>query len=248
MMKKTNTAKEKNAERPSLHNRILRDVKEKILSGTWPPGHQIPFEITMATEYGCSRMTVNKALTQLSREGILERNKKRGTFVKAPQSVSAAFEITNIQKEVEDSGESYSYKLLHDAFRSASELEAQLLGLKKLRNIRSLTCLHSANDRPFCFEQRIVNVNAAPQIEQVKFENTSPGAWMLSNIPWNSAKHQIIATSATEDVARMLKIALGDACLVIERRTQNKRGYITWARLTYAGEQHRLVTNFTPAD
>ena len=60
----------------SLHERILNDVREKIVSGTWPPGFRIPFETDMAKDYGCSRMTVNKALTQLARYGLLERARK----------------------------------------------------------------------------------------------------------------------------------------------------------------------------
>ena len=248
MTAKAKIANGQRAGKPSLHNRILRDVQEKILSGAWPQGHRIPFETDMATQYGCSRMTVNKALTQLSRAGLLERNKKWGTFVKAPQSVSAALEITDIQKEVEDAGKRYDYKLLGDELHIASELEVQLLDLGTATKVRSLTCLHSANDRPFCFEERVVNIGVAPEIEHVLFENLSPGAWMFSNIPWNSAEHQIIATSATEEVAEILDITLGDACLVVERKTQNETGYVTWARLTYAGEQHRLVANFTPAN
>lgn len=217
------------------------------MSGAWPPGHRIPFETDMAAEYGCSRMTVNKALTQLSRAGLLERNKKWGTFVKAPQTVSAALEITNIQKEVEDAGKTYGYQLILDEMRLASELEAQLLDLGETTRIRAITCLHLANGSAFCFEERIVNLRAAPKLEEAQFQDSSPGAWMFSNVPWNSAEHQIIAASASEELAKHLDITLGDACLVVERKTQNDKGYATWARLSYAGEQHRLIANFTPA-
>ena len=51
----------------SLHQRILADISERILSGDWPPGHRIPFEHELSAEYGCSRMTVNKALSQLAK-------------------------------------------------------------------------------------------------------------------------------------------------------------------------------------
>ena len=101
----------------SLHELILNDVREKIVSGTWPPGFSIPFETDMAKDYGCSRMTVNKALTQLARYGLLERARKSGTYVKTQQTLSAAMEITNIRKEVEDSGKEYSYSLLQDTVR-----------------------------------------------------------------------------------------------------------------------------------
>ena len=243
---KTKAKEAKSTQRRSLHERILKDVQTKIVSGTWPPGHRIPFETDMAKAYGCSRMTVNKALTQLSRAGLLERNKKWGTFVKIPQTVSAALEITNIQKEVEDAGKNYTYSLLLDMLRSASEHESQLLNLEKSAKIRELQGLHYADGAPFCFEERIVNLEAAPEIRPVEFETISPGAWMFSNVPWNSAEHQIIAVSADEQLAERLGVSKGSACLVVERKTQNDKGYVTWARLSYSGHQHRLIANFTP--
>ena len=51
------------------------------MSGEWAPGHRIPFEHELATEYGCSRMTVNKALSQLARAGLIERRRRSGSFV-----------------------------------------------------------------------------------------------------------------------------------------------------------------------
>jgi GntR family histidine utilization transcriptional repressor len=230
----------------SLHKLILSDVREKIVSGTWPPGFRIPFETDMAKDYGCSRMTVNKALTQLARYGLLERARKSGTYVKTPQTLSAAMEITNIRKEVEDSGKEYSYRLLHDTVRLSEADDSNKLSDSSKNSIRQLECLHSANGAPFCFEERMVNIGSVPEIEDVAFDREGPGNWLQRTVPWNSAEHQIIATLATEIVAKMLEIEPGAPCLVVERRTQNDLGNVTWAKLWYAGANHRLVANFTP--
>lgn len=230
----------------SLHDRILTDVREKIVSGVWPPGFRIPFETDMAGDYGCSRMTVNKALTQLARSGLLERTRKSGTFVKAPQSLSAAMEITNIRKEVEDAGKTYRYGLLHDATGPGTDADARKLVAATVGNIRRLECLHFADGAPFCFEDRIINLASVPEIEDVPFDDEGPGTWLLRAVPWNSAEHQIIATPASGSVAGHLGIGPGDACLVVERRTQNDLGTVTWAKLWYAGANHRLLATFTP--
>lgn len=230
----------------SLHLRILEEVQDNIVSGRWPPGFRIPFETDMAREYGCSRMTVNKVLTQLTQSGLLVRNRKSGTFVKAPQSLSAALQITNINIEVEQSGKEYSYTLLGDDVRAMKPEELGRFGSQSLDQVREITCLHSANNIPFCLEERIINMAAVPEIQRVDFTNEAPGNWLLKTVPWNSVEHQIIAVSATEDVAQALQIAKGDACLVVERTTQNDKGYVTWAKLTYPGDQHRMFASFTP--
>ena len=197
----------KKPETMSLHKLILNDVREKIVSGTWPPGFRIPFETDMAKDYGCSRMTVNKALTQLARSGLLERTRKTGTYVKTPQTLSAAMEITNIRKEVEDSGKEYSYRLLQDTVRLSEADDSNKLSDLSKNFIRELECLHSANGAPFCFEERMVNIGSVPEIEDVAFDREGPGNWLQRTVPWNSAEHQIIATLATEIVERCLKLS-----------------------------------------
>lgn len=238
---------QKKTEPNSLHHRILHDVESKIVSGAWAPGFRIPFETDMAKEYGCSRMTVNKVLTQLTRAGLLERNRKSGTFVKTPQSLSAALKITNIRDEVEKAGKKYSYQLLSDNPSARRPGFLNYLGASAFCNIRKVKCLHFADGTPFCFEERIICRNAVPEVEAASFEQEAPGAWLFKTVPWNSAEHQISACAATGKVAEVLDISPGTACLMVERITQNAKGYVTWARLSYPGEQHRLFANFTPS-
>lgn len=238
--------KAKKPEPASLHLQILNVVQDNIVSGKWPPGFRIPFETDMAEEYGCSRMTVNKALTQLTQSGFLIRNRKSGTFVKAPQSLSAVLEITNIRSEVTSTGKQYSYTLLSDVVRDVEQQDHSHFASDTIKKIREVKCLHAANGKPFCFEERIINLNAVPEIKTVSFETEAPGQWLLQRVPWNSAEHQIIATAAPSHTANALGIKTGDACLVVERTTKNKRGYVTWARLSYPGDQHRLFATFTP--
>lgn len=230
----------------TLHEQILNDVRDRIVSGEWPPGHRIPFETDMAQAYGCSRMTVNKALTRLTQAGLLERSRKSGTFVRAPGSVSAAIEISNIRKEVEDAGRSYGYTLLSDKTGPCERAEVRLPGLSSGDRVRELACLHKSDGEPFCFEERLISLKTAPEAGTVSFETVSPSSWMLENIPWNTAGHRIMAVAASEDVADLLRISNGAPCLVIERRTRNMKGFVTWARLTYPGDRHSLFADFTP--
>ena len=58
-------------------NKTYRDVKSAILGriteGKWPPGALIPGEVELAQAFGCSRATVNRAMRELSDEGLLDR-------------------------------------------------------------------------------------------------------------------------------------------------------------------------------
>ena len=73
------------ADKPTLYKQIRLDIERRILTGEWPPGHRIPFEHELMARYGCSRMTVSKALSELAQADLIERRRRAGTFVRRPQ-------------------------------------------------------------------------------------------------------------------------------------------------------------------
>ena len=64
-----------------LHHQVYLDLRGAIDSGEWPPGDRLPSERELARRYGCSLITVRRALTELAREHRIERSRGRGTFV-----------------------------------------------------------------------------------------------------------------------------------------------------------------------
>lgn len=68
-----------------LYFHIKKVLQEKIASGVWKPGDQIPNEIELADIFQVSRSTVREAILQLVREGVLVRYQGKGTFVSQPK-------------------------------------------------------------------------------------------------------------------------------------------------------------------
>jgi GntR family transcriptional regulator len=68
-----------------LYHQLRLNLTEKIESGSWPPGHQMPSEPDLMRQYSVSRATVRQALQLLEREGRVERIKGSGTFVSRPK-------------------------------------------------------------------------------------------------------------------------------------------------------------------
>lgn len=231
----------------TLHQRILNDIEGKIVSGQWPPGHRLPFEIDLANQYNCSRMTVNKVMTQLAKTGLIQRRKKSGSFVTQPQAQSAVMEINDIEAEVRSLSLDYSFLLTRRLARRASEADVRLLDVDAETSILDLTCIHFAGKRQFCVEERLINLANVPEAANADFDATPPGQWLLRQVPWSTAEHRIRAVTASAEMAVMLGISRDAACLVIERRTWSGVGPITRVRFTYPGDTHELVARFTPA-
>lgn len=230
----------------SLHQQILADIESRILSGEWPPGYRIPFEHELTARYDCSRMTVSKALTQLANAGLIERRRKAGSFVTRPHSQSAVLEIQDVRAEVAALGLPYRFEIVTRQRRRATRADRALFGVAPQDAVLALTCRHDAAQQPFCLEERLINLSAAPDAADESFAEISPGAWLIRRVPWTRAEHRISAAATRGDVARALKIAEGVPCLVIERRTWSGDTPVTHVKLTYPGEAHELVARFAP--
>ncbi len=70
-------------------DRIYRTLRERIVSGKYPPGKRLPSETDLAPEFGVARDTLRDALRLLEEEGLIERVKSRGTFVRQPKPDSS---------------------------------------------------------------------------------------------------------------------------------------------------------------
>ncbi|UDL91264.1 histidine utilization repressor [Mesorhizobium sp. PAMC28654] len=231
----------------SLHQRILSDISEKILSGAWAPGHRIPFEHELTEQYNCSRMTVNKALSQLAKAGLIERRRRSGSFVRRPQSQAAVLEIHDIKMEVEALGLPYRYERLARQKRRSNAEDRELLELDAAGPVLALECRHFAGKRPFAHEQRLINLAAVPEAGDEEFIDIAPGPWLIGCVPWSAAEHRIRADAADKRIAAALDIEAGAPCLVVERRTWSADHPVTHVRFTYAAGSHTLVARFTPS-
>ena len=68
-----------------LYQQVMDDLKGEIARGVYPAGSRIPAEMELAKSYGVGRITVRRAIEELSRAGYLNRQQGRGTFVCAPK-------------------------------------------------------------------------------------------------------------------------------------------------------------------
>lgn len=231
----------------SLHTRILSDIKQRIVSGRWPPGHRIPFENDLAADYDCSRMTVNKAVSELARAGLIERRRKAGSFVCSPRSQAAVLEIRDLKTEVEDLGRVYHYLRLGLRRRKATEVDCRRLRLSKTVPIMAITCLHLGSGTPYCYEDRVINLAAVPAAGGEAFQSIAPGPWLIAHVPWTEAEHRITAMTPDAVSAQHLDIARSMPCLIVERMTWRERQPVTHVRFTYPGNARQMIARFEPS-
>ncbi len=226
---------------------IRRDLERAILSGRWPPGHKVPSEHELVARYGCARMTVNKALSELAAAGLIVRHRRAGSFVATPTTEESILEIHDLEAEAKRDGKVYRFELTARALRKAMAADAERLDVAKGVPILALGSIHHVAGAPFAAEDRLINLATVPVAAEADFSTKPPGSWLLAQMPWSRARHRISAVNADARTARCLKIARGTACLMVERETWLQDEPITQVTLTYPGERHHLLAHFSPA-
>ncbi|WP_416971650.1 GntR family transcriptional regulator [Streptomyces sp. 4F14] len=70
------------------HERVARAIRERIASGTWPPGHRLPSRQALARELldgDGGENAVRRAQETLIGQGVLEARTGSGTYVSRPR-------------------------------------------------------------------------------------------------------------------------------------------------------------------
>jgi GntR family histidine utilization transcriptional repressor len=230
-----------------LYLQIQHSLQQRIMSGLLLPGDRIPPESELMAKYGCSRMTVNKALSALAAAGLVARRRRTGSVVAAPHSDETVFQIADLQAEVQRAGKVYRHELAARAVRAATEADGRRIGLRAGDAVLAVEVLHSAAGLPYAWESRLINLASVPAARHEGFAAEPPGSWLLRRIPWTEAEHSVAAIQAGARLAARLSIPRRSACLQLERRTWQAQQPVTWVSITYPAARHRLVGRYRHA-
>lgn len=224
---------------------IRRDIQNRIASGELRPGDAIPSENELKELYGCSRMTVSKALSALVSEGLIQRRRRAGSQVALPRNAQTVLKIHDLKAEIATSGRAYRCEILARERRAPDANELARLG-QPVTELLALRLVHFADGQPYAVENRLMNLAVVPDAANVDFSETPPGTWLLNEVPWSDAEHIIRADIAAPALARRLAMPKGGACLVIDRRTWQAGVIVTAVTLHYPAARHQIVSHFSP--
>lgn len=219
---------------------IKRHIRQQIEAGHWPVHFRVPSENDLAREFGVSRMTARRALSELTDEGVLMRSQGLGTFVAEPVPAGSLLEVRNIADEVSARGHSYSNRILQLRETPAPADVARALGIPEGARVFHSVIVHCDNELPIQWEERYTNPVLVPDYLQQDFSTTTPNAYLSRVAPLTEADTTVEAVAAEPAISEALDIAAGSACLQIWRRTMSSSGSVSFARLVHPGNRYRL--------
>ncbi|EOT5498085.1 histidine utilization repressor [Citrobacter koseri] len=227
-----------------FYEKVKQTISDNIASGVWRPHDRIPSEAELVAQFGFSRMTINRALRELTDEGLLVRLQGVGTFVAEPKGQSALFEIRSIADEIAARHHQHRCEVLTLEQTQANALQATALNVREGTLIFHSVMVHYENDLPVQIEDRCVNASVVPDYLAQDYSQTTPHAYLSLIAPLTEGEHIVEAVRATAEECALLNIKEHDPCLLIHRRTWSASHIVSHARLLFPGSRYRLQGHF----
>lgn len=228
-----------------LYARVKQYISRKIADGSWPPHHRVPSETELVEELGVSRMTVNRALREMTADGLLVRMQGVGTFVAEPKRKSALYAINNIADEIAARGHRHHARVIQCVDEPAGIARAAALDVGEGQRVFHTVIVHYEDDVPIQLEDRYVNASVAPDYLRQDFTKQTPYEYLSRIAPLTEGEHVVEAVLASAEECALLQIERGEPCLLIRRRTWSGNRVVTAVRLLHPGSLHRLEGRFT---
>jgi len=243
------------------YQRIKQAILDNIHAGEWQAGQAISTEMALAAEFGVSRMTVNRALKELSEERVLERRQGSGTFVAQQQFNHTFVEVRNIAQDLKSANRDYQAKVVSKRVITAAMLDDELrrkfaieatdasADLKNTNDMDSnhkaavlyeVKIVHFADGQPIQFEERWVDAKKVPKFIEQDFSVVNTSDYLIAKSPLERGSYTIRALAAPDEVAKALQIAPQSPTLVLRRQTYSAGQVLTFVKMWHAGDRYQF--------
>jgi GntR family transcriptional regulator len=210
---------------PKYHHLYLV-LRQRIREGAFAQDGGFPTEQELTRDFGVSRITVRKALERLEREGAIDRQRGRGTFVtsRAPDALVSASLSGSIENLVAMGLRTQVEVVSFDYLPAPASVAAQM-DLAPGAEVQRVVRIRRYEGRPFSHLTTHVPADIGRAYTEADMRET-PLLLLLerAGVSIASGEQTITARLAEPEVARLLQIEPGEALLGITRLVRDQSG------------------------
>ncbi len=226
-----------------FYYQLYEILRSHIADDHWAPGDALPTENELVETYQVSRSTVRQALDVLVSEGLIYRQRGRGTFVAHPTIEQTLSRIVSFTDDMLQRGMQPGTKVLFSGLISAPEDIAKRLNIQPGEELTRLERLRLADGEPMSLEESYLIHRYCPGILEHDY-SSEPLRRVLEdkcNVRLTHAKQTIRAVNATRKQAGKLGIKAQAALLFIERVSYSSQNIpVEFIRFYHRGDRYTL--------
>jgi GntR family transcriptional regulator len=221
--------------------------RQRIARGIWQKGLRLPANEILAAEFGVSRVTIRQAVDLLSRDGVIEAQQGRGTFVIGAVKQDRWLKVETTLSDLAEMYRDTSPEIINV---SESRTDAPLFPEdgKPAAKYVFMRRLHSRNKQPYC----VISIYLDEKVfrkhpKRFRNETVIPILSDLRDPAIASARQTLTIGTADLEAARLLQIPLNSPVAEVRRVfTAEDRSVIYLGEVTYRGDFVRIDMDLRP--
>ena len=226
----------------------IADVfRQRIARGTWTQGSRLPANEVLASEFGVSRVTIRQAVDLLVRDGLIEAQQGRGTFITGTVKQDRWLRVETTLSDLAEVYRDTSPEIINI---SESRTDAPLFPEdgKPAGKYVFMRRVHSRDHRPYC----VISIYLDEKIfrrhpKRFRRETVIPILKDLRDPRIRSARQTLTIGTADLEAARLLRIPLNSPVAEVRRVfTAADQTVMYLGEVTYRGDFVRIDMDLRP--
>lgn len=231
-----------------LYKKIEQDLRFKIESSEWAVGEKIPSELELADSYKVSRITIRKALENLTSLGYLVRKRPNGTFVNDISGINnkeSYTVITSFTQEMQELGKKPSTVWAEVNTIPANEDMARRLEVNVGTKILSLKRVRRADNEIVTYSETFIPYNRNYSLDSKDYMGSLYEYLGKFNIKVNEQTEYVEAIEPNAELLDKLGLKKREPILKRVRQiSQYRNNYIEYSVNYYVGSRYRYYVKY----
>lgn len=226
----------------SLQYQLREILQEKLNSGEWKAGEQIPSEHELCDEYGVSRITVREVLKDLVQSGYLKRKQGKGTFVSEPSVEVSLVSNFSLSEDLKQKGLSSEFKLIDLNIVDASPSQKNLFELNDDEKVVEIIRTRTINDEIYAWEKAYVPEKYLKDItaNEIRDKGLYPSIKERTGLYPVEADEKMEAVICPSYVAEQMYLEPNTAVFKIKKNTKSQSAYIEKCESYLVGQTYKI--------
>ncbi len=206
-----------------LYHQLMQRIAADIERGDYATGSRIPPEHELEQLYQVSRVTVRRALAELTSEGLLERKQGKGTFVSMPKGKTQLKSLHSFHDSCIINKARPSTSVIHARETAAGAADAEELNLNKGSGVLEILRVRKADGVPVVLERNRFSL-AYAWLQDQELSGSLYGLLREYGVEPKLAMHEVSLHYATKEEAELLETKEGDPLVCLHEVIYDQRG------------------------
>ena len=221
----TSTQEPAETDSKPLHIQVRETIRRQVKAGELiDKSGRLMTEAELGKHFGVSRITIRNAIKPLVDEGMFERERGRGTFLRTNQPENWVGRLMGFSETIKDAGYRPGAKILLQGM--TNKHDAEVRSQLRERAVWQLKRVRLADDIPIAIEHAFYPPDIGLELEKRDLTSIVMYRVFEAEIGFNikEATQTISASLADATSAKLLGVKPGGPLLSIERLTVNTDG------------------------